>query len=141
MSSTLEGLQRELEAIRAKQNDQNPMDVSSSMDTVTKLNCAKQKSKEEKCLVEERLVKAKADYEQALKDRNCEISMKIERIKNIWKSTVASQTIMLELCSLKEKQDKDTTDRKVRKKALLGNIKASNDPILKSLGLHMCMCT
>ena len=39
---------------------------------------------------------------------------------------------MSELLSLKEKQDKDTTDRKVREKALLDNIKASIDPILKS---------
>ena len=42
------------------------------------------------------------------------------------------QTIMSELHALKEKQDKDTTDRKVREKALLDNIKASIDPILKS---------
>ena len=42
------------------------------------------------------------------------------------------QTIMSELCSLKEKHDKDTTDRKVREKALLDNIKASINPILKS---------
>ena len=42
------------------------------------------------------------------------------------------QSIMSELHSLKEKQDKDTTERKVDKKALLDNIKASIDPILKS---------
>ena len=42
------------------------------------------------------------------------------------------QTIMSELHALKEKQDKDTTDRKVGQKALLDNIKASIDPILKS---------
>ena len=39
---------------------------------------------------------------------------------------------MSELRSLKEKQDKDTTERKVGEKALLDNIKASIDPILKS---------
>ena len=38
---------------------------------------------------------------------------------------------MLELHALKEKQDKDTTDRKVGEKVLLDNIKASIDPILK----------
>ena len=42
------------------------------------------------------------------------------------------QSIMSELRSLKEKQDKDTTERKVGEKALLDNIKASIDPILKS---------
>ena len=43
------------------------------------------------------------------------------------------QTLISELHSLKEKQqDKDTTNRKVREKALLDNIKASIDPILKS---------
>ena len=43
-----------------------------------------------------------------------------------------SETIMLELRSLKEKHEKETTDRKVREKALLENIKASIDPILKT---------
>ena len=42
------------------------------------------------------------------------------------------QTIMLELRSLKERQDKDTTNRKAGQKVLLDNIKASIDPILKS---------
>ena len=42
------------------------------------------------------------------------------------------QAIMSELCTLKEKHDKDTTNRKVGKKVLLDNIKASIDPILKS---------
>ena len=42
------------------------------------------------------------------------------------------QTIISELHTLKEKQDKDTTDRKVGEKALLHNIKAIIDPILKS---------
>ena len=42
------------------------------------------------------------------------------------------QTIILELCSLKEKQDRDKTDRKAKGKVLLDNIKASIDPIVKS---------
>ena len=56
------------------------------------------------------------------------------------------QTIMLELHALKEKQDKDTTDIKVGEKALLDNIKASIDPILKSdfkfgepIGIGTCL--
>ena len=39
---------------------------------------------------------------------------------------------MSELCALKEKHEKDTNERKVDEKALLDNIKASIDPILKS---------
>ena len=42
VSGTLEGLQQELEAIRSKQNTQNPMDVSSSTDTASELNHIKQ---------------------------------------------------------------------------------------------------
>ena len=42
------------------------------------------------------------------------------------------QSIMSELCTLKEKHKKDTKERKVYEKTLLENIKASIDPILKS---------
>ena len=42
------------------------------------------------------------------------------------------QSIMSELRALKEKHEKDTNERKVDEKALLDNIKASIDPILKS---------
>ena len=42
------------------------------------------------------------------------------------------QSIMSELCTLKEKHEKDTKERKVNEKTLLENIKASIDPILKS---------
>ena len=41
------------------------------------------------------------------------------------------KTIMSELRALKERQEKDITDRKVGQKVLLDNIKASIDPILK----------
>ena len=47
---------------------------------------------------------------------------------------------MSELRVLKEKHEKDTNERKVDKKALLENIKASIDPILKSdykTGVHI----
>ena len=81
VSNTLGELRRELEMIRSAQNVQNPMDVSSSIDATTELNHVKQKAEEEKCLVEEKLAKAKADYEQAFKDKNHEITMEIERIK------------------------------------------------------------
>ena len=57
------------------------MDVSLGTDATTKLNCIKQKANEEKCLAEERLAKAKADHEQALRDKNREITVKVEHIK------------------------------------------------------------
>ena len=114
---------------------------------------------DEKCLIEEKLAKTKADYEQALKDKNSKITSEIEHIKKNMEdqmhkereqATKASkhqlETIMSELHSLKEKQEKDTTDRKVGKKALLDNIKASIDPILKSdhkpsnhIGIGACL--
>ena len=121
------------------------MDISSSTDTTTELNRIKQKAKEEKHLAKEKLAKAKSDHEQALKDKNHEITMEIEHITKHMEDQMRRereatskandqqlQTIMSELLSLKEKQDKDTTDRKVGEKALLDNIKASIDPILKS---------
>ena len=52
------------------------------------------------------------------------------------------QSIMSELCTLKEKHEKDTNKRKLDDKALLENIKASIDPILKSgykTGDHICI--
>ena len=45
VSSTLEELQRELEAIRGNQNNQNSMDISSSTDAMAELNCIKRKLK------------------------------------------------------------------------------------------------
>ena len=146
VSNTLEELQRELEAIKADQNNQNPMDVSSSTDAMAELNHIKQKAEEEKWLAKEKLAKTKADQEQALKDKSCEIATEIECIKKHMEDQMHQereatskannhqlQTIILELHSLKEKQDKDTTDRKVREKALLDNIKASIDLILSQI--------
>ena len=57
------------------------MDVSSSTDTNNDLNHKRQKAEEEKCLLAEKLAKTKAEYEQALKDKNCEITSEIERMK------------------------------------------------------------
>ena len=93
----------------------------------------------------ETLAKTKIEYEQALANKNCKISTEIERIKKTMEDQMHKereqaakasehqlQSIMSELRTLKEKQDKDTTERKVGEKALLDNIKASIDPILKS---------
>ena len=140
----IQELRNELEQIRADQNNSNPMDISLNMDAA-ELNHVKQQAEEEKHLAKERLAKAKADHEQVLRDKNHKITMEIEHLKKqmedqICRKREASlkaskhqlQTIMLELHSLKEKQEKDTTGRKVGEKALLDNIKASIDPILKS---------
>ena len=141
VSSTLEVLQQELEAIKSNQNTQNPMDISSTTDTVNELNLTKQKAAEEKRLLKEKLAKVKSDYDQSLKDKSIELDrlkkhmeeqMRKERAVMVKANEHQLQTIMLELRSLKEKHEKETTDRKVGEKALLDNIKASIDPILKT---------
>ena len=58
--------------------------------------------------------------------------MRKERAEATKTSEHQLQSIMSELRALKEKHEKDTNERKVDKKALLENIKASIDPILKS---------
>ena len=55
-----------------------------------------------------------------------------ERVEATKTSEHQLQSIMSELRVLKEKHEKDTNERKVDEKALLENIKASIDPILKS---------
>ena len=62
------------------------MDISSSTDTVAKLNHIKQQPEQEKHSIEVRMAKAKAKYEQALQNKDREITTEIERIKNIWKT-------------------------------------------------------
>ena len=121
------------------------MDVSSTTDINNELNRKCQKAKEEKHILTEKLAKTKTKNEQALANKNHEINSEIERIKKNMEDQMHKereqaaktsehqlQTIMLELHALKEKQDKDTTERKVGEKVLLDNIKASLDPILKS---------
>ena len=114
------------------------------MTVSAELNHIKQQAEQEKREIEERLAEPKAKYEQALQNKNREVTMEIECIKKHMEdqlckeceaSTKASecqmQTIMSELRALKENQAKDTTERKVGEKNLLDNIKASIDPILK----------
>ena len=120
------------------------MDVSLT-DNNNELNRECQKVEEEKRILSETLTKTKLEYEQALTNKNREISTRIKRIKRTMEDQMHKereqaakaskhqlQSIMSELRALKEKQDKDTTERKVGEKALLDNIKASIDPILKS---------
>ena len=144
VTNTLKGLRQELEALKESQNGPNPMDISLT-DNNNKLNRECQKVEEEKRILSETLTKTKLEYEQALANKNREISTKIEHIKRTMEDQMCKereqaakasehqlQSIMSELRALKEKQDKDTTERKVGEKALLDNIKASLDPILKS---------
>ena len=58
--------------------------------------------------------------------------MRKERLEATKTSEHQLQPIISELCALKEKYEKDTNERRVDEKALLENIKASIDPILKS---------
>ena len=61
-----------------------------------------------------------------------EEQMRKERAEATKTSEHQLQSIMSELRAFKEKHEKDTKERKVDEKALLENIKASIDPILKS---------
>ena len=58
--------------------------------------------------------------------------MRKERAEATKTSEHQLQSIMAELCVLKEKHEKDTKERRVDEKTLLENIKVSIDPILKS---------
>ena len=120
------------------------MEVSLT-DTNNELAHEHDKAEEEKCKLADALEKAKIEHEQALANRNCEISLEIERIKKHMDDQMHKereqaaktseqhlQSIMSELHTLKVKQDRDTNKRKVGEKTLLDNIKASIDPILKS---------
>ena len=65
VNGTLEQLQQELEAIRADQQNQNQMVISSSTDTASELNHVRQQAEQERRLNEEKLAKLKAEHEQA----------------------------------------------------------------------------
>ena len=103
---TLEVLQQEIEAIKSNQNTQNPMDISSTTDTVNELNLTKQKAAEEKRLFKEKLAKVKSDYDQSSKDKSTELDcLKKHMDDQMCKEHEATakanehqlQTIMLEL--------------------------------------------
>ena len=143
VTNTLELMRQELEALKEAQSSPNPMDVS--LTDNADLNCKHDKVEQEKCKLAEELEKTKTEYEQALASKNREVSLQIERIKKHMEEQMHKesaeatrtsehqlQSIMSELCTLKEKHKKDTKERKVYEKTLLENIKASIDQILKS---------
>ena len=143
VTNTLELMCQELEALKEAQSSPNPMDVSLTDNADLNHECDKVEQEKRK-LVEE-LEKTKTEYEQALASKSREVSTEIERIKKHMEEQMCKerveatktsehqlQSIMSELCALKEKHEKDTKERKVDEKTLLENIKASIDPILKS---------
>ena len=144
VTNTLKVMRQELETLKEAQSSHNPMDVSLT-DNNSDLNSECKKAEQKKRKLAEALEKTKIEYEQALANKNREVSSEIERIKKhmeeqMWKERAEAtktsehqlQSIMSELHALKEKHEKDTNERKVNEKALLDNIKASIDPILKS---------
>ena len=143
ITNTLEVMCQELEALKEAQNGHNLMDISLTDNTDLNRGC--KKVEQEKHKLVEALEKTKIEYKQALANKNHEVSSEIERIKKHMEEQMRKeraeatktsehqlQSIMSELRALKEKHEKDTNERKVDEKALLDNIKASIDPILKS---------
>ena len=143
VTNTLELMRQELEALKEAQSGPNPMDLS--LTDNAKLNWECDKAEQEKRKLAEELEKTKSEYEQALTSKSREVSLEIEQIKKHMEEQMRKeraeatktsehqlQSIMSELRAFKEKHEKDTKERKVDEKALLENIKASIDPILKS---------
>ena len=142
VTNTLELMRQELEALKEAQNGPNPMDFSVTDNA--DLTRERDKAEQEKHKLAEELERTKTDYEQALTSKNREVSLEIERIKKHMEEQMRKeraeatrtsehqlQSIMSELCSLKDKHERDTKEKKVEEKTLLENIKASIDPVLK----------
>ena len=142
VTNMLELMRQELEVLKEAQNGPNPMDFSVTDNADLNREC--DRAEQEKCKLAEELERTKTDYEQALASKNREVSLEIERIKKHMEEQMRKeraeatrtserqlQSIMSELCSLKDKHEKDTKARKVEEKTLLENIKASIDPVLK----------
>ena len=143
VTNTLELMHQELEALKEAQSGPNPMDFSVTDNKDLNREC--DRAEQEKRKLAEELEKTKIKYEQALTSKNREVSLEIERIKKHMEEQMRKeraeatrtsehqlQSIMSELPALKDKDEKDTKERKVKEKTLLENIKASIDPILKS---------
>ena len=75
---------QELEALKEAQSGPNPMDVSLTDNADLNREC--NKAEQEKRKLAEELGKTKTEYKQALASKSREVSMEIERIKNIWKN-------------------------------------------------------
>ena len=143
VTNTLELMRQELESLKEARSSPNPMDVSLT-DNVD-LDREREKAEQEKRKLAEELERTKTEYKQALANKSREVNAELERIKKHMEEQMCKeraeatktsehqlQSIMSELRAFKEKHEKDTKERKVDEKALLENIKASIDPILKS---------
>ena len=85
VTNTLELMRQELEALKEAQNGPNPMDFSVTDDA--DLNRERDRAEQEKRKLAEELERTKTEYEQALANKNREVSLEIERIKkNTWKN-------------------------------------------------------
>ena len=76
VTNTVELMCQELEALKEVQSSPNPMDVS-LMDNAD-LNRECDKAEQEKHKLVEELEKTKTEYEQALANKSCEVSLEIE---------------------------------------------------------------
>ena len=76
VTNTLKVMRQELEALKEAQNGHNPMDVS--LTDNTDLNREREKAEQEKHKLAEALEKTKIEYEQALANKNHEVSSEIE---------------------------------------------------------------
>ena len=114
VTNTLELMRQELEALKEAQNGPNPMDFSVTDNA--DLNCERDRAEQEKRKLVEELEKTKTEYEQALASKNCEVSLEIEQIKKHMEEQMRKeraeatrtskhqlQSIMSELCVLKDK--------------------------------------
>ena len=89
VTNTLEIMRQELEVLKEAQNGPNPMDLS-VMDNAD-MNRERDRAEQERRKLAEELVRTKTEYEQALANKNQEVSLEIERIKNIWKNKCAKK--------------------------------------------------
>ena len=124
VTNTLELMCQELEALKEARSGPNPMDFSVTDNE--DLNHEWDRAEQEKRKLTEELEKTTTEYEQALASKNREVSMEIERIKKHLEEQMRKeraeatrtskhqlQSIMSELCALKDKHEKDTKERKI----------------------------
>ena len=122
VTNTLELMRQELEALKEAQNGPHPMDFSVTDDVDS--NREHDRAEQEKRKLAEELERTKTEYQQALANKNREVSLEIERIKKHMEeqmrkeraeATRASehqlQAIMSELREFKEKHEKDTKEK------------------------------
>ena len=127
VTNTLELMCQELETLKQTQGGPNPMDISLT-DNID-VNRKRDRVEQQKCKLREELERTKTEYEQALAGKSHEISLEIEQIKKHMKEQMRKerteatktrehqlQSIMSELCMLKEKHEKTPKKEKSMRK-------------------------